>query len=119
MKCDHWLGKWRGSVHFGVWILIAACPIPTLALTQGELDASRNLWNDSGSPDYDYFMQRSCFCQLEYIRPGLVEVRSDAITAVTDAETRQPLDPQFFLTVDGLFAFSDILAALARNQYEN
>jgi hypothetical protein len=48
-------------------------------------------------------MQRSCFCQLEYIRPGLVQVRSDAITAVTDAETLQPLDPQFFLTVDGLF----------------
>jgi hypothetical protein len=33
----------------------------------------------------------------------MVAVRSDVITAVTDAETLQPLDPQFFLTIDGLF----------------
>ena len=48
-------------------------------------------------------MQRSCFCHWDYIRPGIVEVRSNAITAVTDAETLEPLDPQFFLTIDGLF----------------
>ena len=57
----------------------------------------------NGSSNYDYFMQRSCFCIESYTRPGLVQVRSDVITAVTDAETLQPLDPQFFLTVDGLF----------------
>ena len=104
MKCYQSFGRWRDAgVPLGVWILIAVCPIPALALTQGEPDASRNLWNMSGSTDYDYFMQRFCFCFPDSIRPGLVQVRSEVITAVTDAETLQPLDPQFFLTVTGLF----------------
>ena len=124
MKCYQWFGRWRDAgVPLGVWILIAACPIPALALTQGELDASRNLWNMSGSTDYDYFMQRSCFCQEDFIRPGLVQVRSEVITAVTDAETLQPLDPQLFLTVDGLFdelqAAIDIPAFDIRAQFES
>jgi hypothetical protein len=94
-----------GNVRLGVSLLlcILACPTAALALTQGELDASRNVWNANGSDDYDYFMQRDCFCFEDYIRPGLVEVRAGAISAVTDADTLQPLDPQFFLTVDELF----------------
>ena len=42
-------------------MLIAACPIPALALTQDELDASRNLWNMNGLNDYDYVLQRIAF----------------------------------------------------------
>lgn len=85
------------------WLLVSGFALESLALTQAELDAGRNLWNSFGSDDYDYFMQRSCFCFGDFVRPGLVEVRSGAITSVTDADTFQPLDPQFFLTVDGLF----------------
>lgn len=84
-------------------MLIAACPSPAQELTQHELDASRNLWNANGFHDYDYFMQRSCFCLGDVNRPGLVQVRDGVVAGVTDSETLQPLDPQFFLTVDGLF----------------
>lgn len=72
-------------------------------LTQAELDMKRDQWNAAGSENYDYFLQRLCFCAPESIRRGLVEVRSGIVTTVTDAETLQPLDPQDFLTVDGLF----------------
>ncbi|MCA9185546.1 MAG: DUF6174 domain-containing protein [Pirellulaceae bacterium] len=97
--------RWRLCVlGLTAWLAIAACTSPTLALTQAELDAKRDLWNTSGSMDYDYVLQRSCFCHPDFIQPGLVEIRAGMITAVTDADTLQPLDPELFLTVDGLFA---------------
>jgi probable HAF family extracellular repeat protein len=95
-QCSKWLGV-------GLWFLVAGFPNPALALTQVELETMRDLWIANGSKDYNFFMQQTCFCPPDVIRPGLVEVRSGSITAVIDAETLQPLEPQEFLTIDGLF----------------
>jgi hypothetical protein len=86
-----------------IWLFIVGCPVSALALTQHELDASRSFWDVNGLNDYDYVLQRTCFCISEARRPGLVQVRMGAIATVTDAETLQPLDPLFFRTVDQLF----------------
>jgi hypothetical protein len=96
-----WVERWLS----GIWacLLIAAWPTTGLSLTQDELDMNRDLWNSAGPESYDFFMQRTCFCAPDSIRPGLVEVRDGLISAVTDAETMELLDPQHFLTIDGLF----------------
>ena len=73
------------------------------ALDQTDLDTNRSLWDSQSASDYDYFLQRSCFCFPDTRRPGLVSVRSGVITMVIDAETSAMLDPQSFLRVDELF----------------
>jgi hypothetical protein len=100
-------GKWLAAA---CWLVVVGFAGPAAAITQAELDTMRALWSANGSEDYNFFLQRSCFCAPQSVRPGLVEVRSDMIAAVLDAETLQPLDPQEFLTVDGLFA--ELQAAL-------
>ena len=51
-----------------------------LALDQTDLDTNRSVWDSQSASDYDYFLQRSCFCFPDTIRPGLVSVRSGVIT---------------------------------------
>lgn len=96
------------------WLLVACSPLVSFALTQDELDANRSLWISADADDYNYFLQLECFCDPAATRPGVVEVRSGAITNVTDAETGQQLDPKFYRTVDGLFdVLQDALDASA------
>ena len=97
-------GGWLSvNMRLTLWLLIAGCPVPALALTQDELDTSRSLWNINGLTDYNYVLQRQCNCIGDARRPGLVQVRGGAITAVSDVETLQPINPSLFRTVDGLF----------------
>lgn len=96
----------RGRLR-SAWLLAAliaaGSPGRALALDQLELDANRALWDLQGISNYDFLMQTICFCLPEVTRPGVVSVRSGAITSVIDAETSEERDPGSFLTVDGLF----------------
>lgn len=90
------------------WILgsligVAALSIPAAAFDQSDLDLPRALWDSSGITDYNYIMQRSCFCSPDSIQPGFVKVRGDILQDVRHADTLEPLDPANFLTVDELF----------------
>jgi Family of unknown function (DUF6174) len=70
---------------------------------QAELDANLALWLDAGIDDYDYVMQRSCFCSPEFTQPGRVRVRDGTIDSVADPDDRTPLDPAGYLTLLDLF----------------
>lgn len=72
-------------------------------LSQQELDQQLQGWSDAGLVDYDFVLTRSCFCQLEWIRPGLVQVRDGEVAAASDPMTGLPLNPDIYLTIDDLF----------------
>jgi hypothetical protein len=78
-------------------------PSVAIAVDQSELDLNRTLWNSFNISDYDFILERSCFCDPMLLRPGLVMVRMDTISAVVDAITLEPRSPQHFFTIDQSF----------------
>jgi hypothetical protein len=82
---------------------LSLTPAAAIALDQAELDLNRAKWNSFNISDYDFILGRSCFCDPVTVRPGLVMVRMDAISAVVDAVTHEPRSPQNFFTIDQSF----------------
>ena len=98
------------SLHLSVVLAITALALPEAghagqSLDQIELELARNraLWNAFGDADYEYRMQRSCFCFPEFVAPGVVTVRADEISEVRAPDEFQFLDPAHYLTIEGLF----------------
>ncbi|MCA9168002.1 MAG: hypothetical protein KDB23_10055 [Planctomycetales bacterium] len=106
--CTDTYGCWRNArFYVALWLTVTIAnlvfTIPTYALTQDELEAQRALWDAQSATDYDYVLQRECFCLDEARRPGLVQVRQAEIASVVDVETGQPLDAKIYRTIDQLF----------------
>ena len=74
-----------------------------LEAVQADLDTQRQKWQSLNVDEYAYRLQRICNCIEEYTDPGIVNVSGGEITSVEHALTGDPLNPSFFLTVDGLF----------------
>lgn len=69
-----------------------------------ELEDNLAVWNASGIEDYRFRYARLCFCIGD--SPVIIEVGADTIVSVTEADTGDPVDPQYmdiYLTIDGVF----------------
>jgi hypothetical protein len=99
------MSPWRNDLPFLLVLSFAFCPTVTKAqaLTQQDLDVHRSLWESKQQGNYDFLLSIGCFCDPDSVRPGLINVRSGAITSVVDAQTFEPLNPANFLTIDDLF----------------
>jgi hypothetical protein len=70
------------------------------------LAENREKWRSQGIDDYEFVLQRLCFCGLT--NPARVVVRDGARLSVTDTTTGEPIPAQFaqyYLTVEELFDF--------------
>jgi hypothetical protein len=95
--------------------LLMACDNST-APEITELDQAMQRWEQVGPSDYEYDLNRFCFC---IPLSGTVVVRADTLNTVLDKETREPLTvvlndeqvpvleayPDLFFTIDGFFDY--------------
>lgn len=99
-----------GLSLFGILAVASGC-------TGGELDtgraalmaqaaANRAIWDGAAIKDYEFVVQRTCFCGPDYLRALRIQVRGGAVSTVTfsdtgDTVTNSALGP--FPTLDDLF----------------
>ena len=70
----------------------------------GDLDEARQRWADTGSANYQYSFQRSCFCVDT--QPVRITVVNGSITEVLNLDTNEMVDSsrfQFYFTIDDFF----------------
>lgn len=87
-------------------ILVAGADTVPGTGSAAELRAMQQRWSATrAGRDYEFTVQRGCFCGEAWRRPVVVRVRGGAVASVTDAATGQPstLDYQW-PTIEGFFA---------------
>jgi hypothetical protein len=90
--------------HIAIAVLsFTLTPSVASALDLAEIESRRALWQSQNIADYDFVLGRSCFCDPDFTRPGLVMVRMNSIVAVFDAQTHEPRRLQDFFTIDAAF----------------
>lgn len=70
-----------------------------------ELDANRAKWQRAGLVSYTYTLQQLCFCA--FTQPVRLYVVNDVVVRALASSGDSAVSPQFFPTVDRLFAFID------------
>lgn len=58
---------------------------------RAELEQARAKWNASGINDYQYTLQRTCFCVQDAVRPVDITVNNGQITNASFADSGEPL----------------------------
>lgn len=72
-------------------------------LTQAELTANRNLWEENKPEAYSFVVQNGCFCLEEVRGPHRVSVVDGEITDVVFADSGEPYTLDTVYTIDGYF----------------
>lgn len=72
-------------------------------LTQAELEANRNLWEENKPEAYSFVVQNGCFCLEEVRGPHRVSVVDGEITDVVFADSGEPYTLDTVYTIDGYF----------------
>ncbi len=72
-------------------------------LTQAELDANRDLWEENKPEAYSFVVQNGCFCPEDIRGPHQVSVVDDEIVEVVFEETGEPYLLDTVFTIDGYF----------------
>lgn len=70
-----------------------------------ELEANRAKWQRAGLVSYTYTLQQLCFCA--YTQPVRLYVVNDVVVRALASSGDSAVSPQFFPSVDRLFAFVD------------
>ena len=85
---------------------LLGCGDGTSPLSQRlELEANRAKWQRAGLASYTYTFQRLCFCA--FTQPARLYVVNDVVVRAFASPGDSAVSPQFFPTVDTLFAFID------------
>lgn len=72
-------------------------------LTQAELTANRNLWEEEEPEAYSFVVQNGCFCLEDVRGPHRVSVVDGEITDVVFADSGEPYTLDTVYTIDGYF----------------
>ncbi|MGP1386273.1 MAG: DUF6174 domain-containing protein [Thainema sp.] len=72
-------------------------------LTQAELNANRNLWEENKPEAYSFVVQNGCFCLEDVRGPHRVSVVDGEITDVVFADSGEPYTLDTVYTIDGYF----------------
>ena len=87
----------------GIWTTAGTDTVPGNGSVM-ELRAMKQRWAAArDGRDYAFETAVSCFCPDEYVRAVIVEVSSDAVTRVRDAETGASRPADRYWTIEGLF----------------
>lgn len=91
-------------------MLIGIVGVPLAACSSdvpGELTDAEKLWNSQNLADYDFTLERQCFCPEEYRGPVNVQVRNGAAVSVTFVSDGTAVTDDRFAeadTIDKLFS---------------
>ncbi|MHA2069940.1 MAG: DUF6174 domain-containing protein [Candidatus Thorarchaeota archaeon] len=104
---------------------LSRCLLPTLvvltlfgavscaSLVPQELTTSEKLWKDQGLRDYDFTLERQCFCPEEWRGPVNIQVRNGAAVSVTYVSSGAAVTEGKFDNADTI----DKLFTMLKNAY--
>ncbi|MDJ0616081.1 MAG: DUF6174 domain-containing protein [Calothrix sp. MO_192.B10] len=80
-----------------------------------QLRRNFRLWRKQGISNYRYTFSNGCFCLPEARGPVVIEVRNGVTTSITDANTGEPVNEEFFQSFNTIpKLFLTIRDAIAR-----
>ena len=65
-------------------------------------DPQYSIWEENKFEDYDFTLQISCFCIIEYTMPKRIEVRDNKVVSV-EGTPFEDLNDISYRTIDGFF----------------
>jgi hypothetical protein len=103
--------KWLlSSLLFVIIILGSACG----SSADSELERNEKLWQSQNLTNYDFTMERQCFCPTDWRGPVNITVRNGKVTSVTYVSNGQTADTEKFGDVDTI----EELFGIIRDAYE-
>lgn len=84
--------------------------VNSVSNARAELEQAREKWNASGINDYQYTLQRSCFCVQDATRPVNITASDGQVSNATFADTGEPLPDQLSynrMSVNDMFGLID------------
>lgn len=91
-------------------VLVSSCD--SSATT--ELDSSEELWQSQNLTDYDFILERQCFCPEDWRGPVVVQVRGGEVVSVTYVSSGETAAAEKFEDVDTI----EELFGIIRDAYE-
>ena len=70
-------------------LFFSSCDLLGESGKQDDLKGNQQLWQQYNIKNYEFEIDRSCFCEQLY--PARVVVQNDTVSAVFDPETGEPL----------------------------
>ena len=67
-------------------------------------DPQYSIWEENKFEDYDFTLQISCFCIIEYTMPKRIEVRDNKVVSV-EGTPFEDLNDISYRTIDGFFEY--------------
>ena len=89
-------------------LALSGCTEPRLDRALDELNAAQRRWQAHAPADYQFTIQRSCFCAPIVTRPVTVGVQGTAVVSLVYADSGTAADSVVFsefLTIDRVFTF--------------
>ena len=83
---------------------IVSCSKDTEITPTTELGFEAEKWKSLGILDYDYTLQITCFCLVEYTQPKRIVVRNNAVVSV-EGVPYEEINDTSFRTIDGFFEY--------------
>ena len=88
----------------GMFLFYVACAKNDEPFPESTLGADAEKWEALSLKDYDYTLQISCFCMVEYTMPKRIEVRDNKVISVAGVPIEKVNDPSY-RTINGFFEY--------------
>jgi len=93
-------------------ILASSCSSPTAE--ELELERNEKLWQSQNITNYDFTLERQCFCSADWRGPVNIQVRNGVVISVIYVSTGETVDPEIFNNADTI----EELFGIIRDAYE-
>lgn len=103
----HWLAA---GLFLLTLVLISSCD----SSATSELDSNKELWQSQNLTDYDFTLERQCFCPEDWRGPVVIQVRNGKAVAITYVSTGEIAGAEKFEDVDTIEELFDVI----RDAYE-
>ena len=85
-------------------LLTFSCVKNTEVLPEEELSVEEQKWRDQNLESYEFTLQISCFCIVDYTQPKRIQVRDNKVISVAGVPFEE-LNDSSFRTIDGFFLY--------------
>ncbi len=107
---------WKQLTRFVLPVLILLTLLVAVSCTNSvpqELTTSENLWKDQGLRNYDFTLERQCFCPEDWRGPVNIQVRNGVTVSVTYVSNGTAVTEGKFYNADTI----DKLFTILENAY--
>lgn len=77
--------------------MFVTCAVACDSVSHEQLQTYYSQWLDRKNNNYQYLIQKQCFCSPEYTRQLIITVDNDKVLNVVDKETGQEVSEKVFL----------------------